>query len=101
MSSVYKEEAQQFNEVVDDGENIIFDVCLILNTTVWPKFDDTTDDEVVLEKQLSAVKRVYQRYYQQKAFAAVTEEEIIKSFIEIFRYTSPYFNTEDVNPLYI
>ena len=101
MSSVYKEAAQQFNEVVDDGENIIFDVCLILNTTVWPKLDDTTDDEVVLEKQLSAVKRVYQRYYRQKASAAVTEEEIINSFIDILKYASPYFNTEDVNPIYI
>ena len=34
FNSVYKEKAQQFNEVADDRENIIFDVCLILNTTV-------------------------------------------------------------------
>ena len=30
----FKEKTQQFNEVADDRENIIFDVCLILNTTV-------------------------------------------------------------------
>ena len=50
FNNVYKEKTQQFNEVVDDRENIIFDVCLILNTTVWTKFDDNTDDEVILEK---------------------------------------------------
>ena len=39
--------------MVDVGD-IIFDVCLILSTTVWPKLDNNTDDEVVCE---SAVKR--------------------------------------------
>lgn len=41
--------------MVDVGD-IIFDVCLILSTTVWPKLDNNTDDEAILEKQLSAVK---------------------------------------------
>ena len=50
--SVYKEDAQPLNEVADDGDNIIFYVCLILNITVWPKLDENTDDEVVFEKQL-------------------------------------------------
>ena len=31
-------------------DNIIFDACLILNITIWPKLDKNTDD-VVLEKQ--------------------------------------------------
>ena len=81
-------------------EIIIFEVCLILSTTVWPKLDDNTDGEVVFEsavKRVSDVKRVYQRYYRQKAFAAVTEEEIINSFIDIIRYASQYFNTKNVN----
>ena len=30
---VYKEDAQPYNEVADDGDNIIFDV-LIVNTTI-------------------------------------------------------------------
>ena len=42
------------------------------------------------------MKRVYQRYWKE-AFAAVTEEEIINNFIDIFRYASQYLNTEDVN----
>ena len=37
FSSNYRENTQPFNEVADDGDNIIFDVCLILNTTRWPK----------------------------------------------------------------
>ena len=94
FSSVYREDAQPFNKVADDRDNFIFDVCMILNTTVWPKLDDNTDDEFVLEKQLSAVKRVYQRciYYRQKAFVAVTEEERINNFIDIVRYANQYFN---------
>ena len=50
------EDNKPFNKVVDVG-NIIFDIlniCLILSTTVWPKLDNNTDDEVVCE---SAVKR--------------------------------------------
>ena len=31
-------------------DNIIFDACLILNITIWPKLDKNTD-QVVLEKQ--------------------------------------------------
>ena len=50
--SVYREDAQPLNEVADDGDNIIFYVCLVLNITVWPKLDENTDDEVVFEKQL-------------------------------------------------
>ena len=56
---------------------------------------DKKDHEAVLEKQLSTVKRVYQIYYQQKAFANVIEEETTNSFIDIVRYASQYFNTED------
>ena len=44
------------------------------------------------------MKTIYRRYYQQKALAAVTEEEIINGFIDI-RYDSRYFNTDDVNPI--
>ena len=59
FSSV-REDPQPFNKVADGGD-IIFDVCLVLNATLWPKLDHNTDDEVILEKQVSAVKRVYQR----------------------------------------
>ena len=38
--SVYREDAQPFKKVADDGDNLIFAVCLILNTIVWPKLDD-------------------------------------------------------------
>ena len=31
--SVYREDAQPFSGAADDGDNIIFDVCLILSTT--------------------------------------------------------------------
>ena len=44
------------------------------------------------------MKTIYRRYYQQKALAAVTEEEIINGFIDI-RYASRYFNTDDINPI--
>ena len=55
FTSVYRKDAQPFNKVVDAGD-IIFDVCMVLNITICPKLDNNTDDEAILEKQLSAVK---------------------------------------------
>ena len=92
FSSVYREDAQSFNEVAYDGDNVIFYVCLILNIAVWPKLDHNKDDEDVLEKQL---KRVNQIYYQLKAFSVVIEEERTNSFTYFARYASQYFNTKD------
>lgn len=64
FNRVHREDTQLFNEFADDRANIISDVSLILNTPIWLKLNDITDDEVILEKQLSAVKRVCQRYPQ-------------------------------------
>ena len=58
FNSVYREDAQPFKKIIDDRDKIIFDVCVILNITVWTKVDDYTDDEVVLEKQISAMKNL-------------------------------------------
>lgn len=59
FSSVYREDAQSFNEVAYDGDNVIFYVSLILNIAVWPKLDDNKDDEDVLKKQLKRVNQIY------------------------------------------
>ena len=55
VSSVYKEDTEPCNETAGDRDNIIFDICLILNPFICSKLDNT-DDEVVLEKQISAVR---------------------------------------------
>ena len=50
----------------------------------------------------TALKKIYiyiYIYYWQKVFAAVAEEEMINSFIDIIRYATQYFNNEDVNPV--
>ena len=46
----------------------------------------------------TALKKIY-IYYWQKVFAAVAEEEMTNSFIDIIRYATQYFNNEDVNPV--
>ena len=100
FGNMYTEDAQPFNVVADDGDNIIFDVCLILNTSVWPKLDDgNEDDEMVLGKQLDAVKRIYQRYCRMDAFTSVTQDETMDGYIDIVRYANRYFNTDNVNPM--
>ena len=101
FGNIYSEDARPFNEVADDGDNIIFDVCLILNTGVWPKLDDNSEenDENVLEKQLNAVKRISQRYCKMKAFHSVTQYEVSDGYIEVVKYASRYFNTVGTNPI--
>ena len=39
------------NEVSDDGDNVLFDVCRVLNSQVWPNIlnvDDETVEEILL-----------------------------------------------------
>ena len=43
----------------EEGDKIIFDVCQILNGSVWPTLQIENDEETILCKQLQALKSLY------------------------------------------
>ena len=89
-------------EVSDEGDSVIFDVCCILNTNVLPNLEhagDQDDDEDLLQVQLNAVKRVYDRFSGMDAFSSVTLDEIIDGYIDVVCYGNRYFNLVKTNPL--
>ena len=86
----------------DEGDSVIFDVCCILNTNVLPNLEhagDQDDDEDLLQVQLNAVKRVFDRFSGMDAFSSVTLDEIIDGYIDVVRYGNRYFNLVKTNPL--
>ena len=52
----------------EEGDKIIFDVCQILNCSVWPTLQIEDDKETILCKQLQALKSLYDRYNDMEIF---------------------------------
>ena len=84
-----------------EGDTIIFDVCQVLNTATWPDsvgLEESSALEKQLEKQLSAVTHVYNRYEKLFSFSV---DDIRDSYVDIVHYVGEYFTVADCNTLHI
>ena len=89
------------NEVSDDGDNVLFDVCRVLNSQVWPNIlnvDDETVEEILLV-QLAAVQKIFERYSSMEVFTVFNLNNVKDGFIDIVRYSNRYFNITETKPL--
>ena len=75
----------------DEGDGIIFDVCSVLNSKVWP--DQV--DEVLLEEQLEAITDIHNRYSTLLPYSLI---EMKNSYIGAAQYATKYFNTSGNDP---
>ena len=77
--------------MTDEGDCIIFDVCRVLNSKVWP--DQV--DEVLLEKQLEAITNIHNRYSTLSPYSLI---EMKNSYIDAAQHAKKYFNTSENDP---
>ena len=85
-----------------DAGDVLYDVCCVLNSQIWPLFNDDESDEIIEEKfstQLSAINRIFNRYGAMEAFKKFTSDNVVEGFIDIVRYAKRYFETENMNSL--
>ena len=71
--SVHKEnDTRGVSITTEKGDKIIFDVCQILNCSVWPTLQIENDEETILCKQLQALKSLYDRYNDMEEFNEIS-----------------------------
>ena len=83
--------------VADDGDSVLFDVCRILNSNVWPR--TSTDTEEEYSNQIAAVLGIYTRYKSMDVFPEISPDSIVVGFIDLVSYSKRYFDTEKVKPV--
>ena len=60
-------------DLTSDGDAVLFDICCILNSNVWPSLSkDEADDDKILSLQIDAITYVYERFKMMKVFDSVT-----------------------------
>jgi hypothetical protein len=98
--SVHEEnEAGGVSVTAEEGDKIIFDVCQILNCSVWPTLQIEDDEETILRKQLQALKNLYDRYNDMEIFNEISWEAVLNGFVDIVHYASQYFSLPTANPI--
>ena len=103
-SSRFRGVTSEANSAVDaskEGDNIIFDICRVLNTSVWPSMAQVSqsDDESVLSIQVKALRSIYLHYKNMDVFSGISEEVVIDGLIDLVRYSQRYFDTSVADPL--
>ena len=72
------------DDLISDGDNVLFDICRILNSKVWPSLEQPdSDDEQVLLHQLTAVTKIYQKYKLMDVFTSTTLNSLIIGYIDV------------------
>ena len=60
-SDVYSETGG--NNAVSNGDKILFDVCQVLNSAVWPSLTkDENEDDQILSVQFAAINNLFERF---------------------------------------
>ena len=83
----------------EEGDKIIFDLCQILNCSVWPTLQIEDDAETILCKQLQALKSLYDRYNDMKVFNEISWEVVLNGFTDIVHYAIQYFSLPTANSI--
>ena len=84
---------------VSDGDNILFHVCRVLNSAVWPDLtNDSNEDEIKLSLQLNAIREIYEKYKSMPIFESTSLESLQNGYTEFVRYAYRYFDIDNVKP---
>ena len=84
---------------VIDGDNILFHVCQVLNSAVWPDLiNNSNEDEIKLSLQLKAICEIYKKYKSMPIFESTSLESLPDCYTKFLRYPYLYFDTDNVKP---
>ena len=81
---------------ISDGDTVLFDVCHVLNTTVWPQLNDSNKDEEVLSVQFTAINSIFERFKLMPVFESVMCELLQSGYADIIRYAHRYFAVDKI-----
>ena len=73
---------------ISDGDSVLFDVCRVLNTKVWPKLHEGSKDDENLSLQLNSVKNLFEKFNNMGVFHPVSIDLLIDRYFDI-EHTEP------------
>ena len=82
------------NLEISDGDSVLFDVCHVLNTKVWPKLQEGRKDNENLSLQLNSVKNPFEKFNNMEVFHPVSIGSLIDGYSDIVQYAYRYFDIE-------
>ena len=50
------------DEITSHGDHLLFDICLVLNTCVWPDAHENKSESKRFSLQLSSIQRLYDQF---------------------------------------
>ena len=84
---------------ISDGDKILFHVCHVSNSAVWPDLtNDSDEDEVKLSLQLNAIHEIYEKYKSMPIFESTSLESLQNGYTEFVCYAYCYFDIDNVKP---
>ena len=81
-----------------EGDRLLSYICKVLNSKVKPN-EVSNVEEVMMKKQLSFVKAVYDQYCQMPIFQGTSFQQIKEGYLQIIRYTATFFPVHLTPPL--
>ena len=98
FTNIYKQNELHSDKPSEEGDKIIFDVCMALDCCVWPNI--TPDGDLKpLSNQLKSFKNLFSRYCNMDVFKNITWQALPDGFIDIVHYANRYFSIIDCNPV--
>ena len=98
FASIFEQSELHSGKPSEEGDKIIFDVCMTLNCCVWANI--TPDGDLKpLSNQLKSFKNLFSRYYNMDVFKEIMWQTLSDGFIDIIHYANCYFSITDCNPL--
>ena len=91
------DETYSVNVNSDEGDRVLFDVARLLNCNAWVTNSDDSTEEEAFEIQLASLSTMYWRYATMPVFAAITEDEMVSSFLSIVRHGLKYYKVRSID----
>ena len=84
---------------ISDSDTVLFDVCRVLSTTVWPQLNDSNKNQEVHSVQFTAINSIFERFKVMSVFESVTCKSLQSGHEDIIRYAHRYFAVDKIKPM--
>ena len=85
---------------IDDGDNILFHVCHVLNSPIWPDLaNSSNEDEIKLSLQLNTTHEINEKYKSMPIIESASLESMQSGFTKFVHYPYLYFDINNMKPV--
>ena len=86
------------NNVISDGDKVLFDVCKVLNSAVWPLLTkDESEDDQILSVQFAAINNLFERFQTMPVLKSIIHDSLQTGFVDVVWYAYHYFDVETLS----